>query len=235
MVGSCSCNNSLTSCAGTYHSYKDTLQLAFTRQPDASLTLAEVSNADFDFLYVTHGDRPQSVMALMFVEQGDLKWISSDQAMLITNNGRITKTLGFSNDLLKLTATTTDPIANWQAINEQSHWQRLVDWRAGEYGYSVSSSFKVETGHTINVFQQDIAVTKVIEYLDYATPANFLRFDQRWQNIFWFDASSGVLLQSKQLAPFTEPMQLIFVSKVARELAKQAQLSKAVKTEQPAA
>ncbi|CAM3863551.1 YjbF family lipoprotein [Rheinheimera salexigens] len=214
----------LTGCAGTYHSYKDTLKLAFTTQPDASLSYEEVTQAKFDFLYVSHGDRPQSVMALMFIEQGQLKWVSADEAMLITENGRIVKTLGFENDLLNVTAAISDPIINWQQISQQTSWTRLVDWSAGEYGYSVNSNFSVQTGHSLRFFQRDIAVTKVIEYLSYDSAANFLRFDQNWQNIFWFDATSGALLQSQQqLAPFTEPMQLTFISEIARELAKQPQ------------
>jgi hypothetical protein len=219
---------SLTACAGTYHAYKDTLRLAFTKQPDASLTLAEITAAKFDYLYVSHGERPQSVLALMFIEQGQLKWISADDAMLITEQGRIVKTLGFNNDLLTLTAATSDPIANWVKINPQTSWQRLLDWSAGEYGYSVNSYFEVQNGHSLQFFQHDIAVTKVIEYVSYDAPANYVRFDQDWQNIFWFDANSGALLQSQQqLAPFTEPMQLIFISQVARELAKQVSVQQA--------
>lgn len=214
---------SLTACAGTYHAYKDTLQLAFTQPADASLTLAEVTAANFDYLYVTHGERAQSVMALMFIEQDQLKWISADDAMLITEQGRIIKTLGFNNDLVTLTAATADPIANFNNIHSQTSWQRLVDWSAGEYGYNVTSYFEVQPGHNLQFFQHDIAVIKVIEYVSYDAAANYVRFDQDWQNIFWFDAKSGALLQSQQqLAPFTEPMQLVFISQVARELAKQA-------------
>lgn len=223
-LGSAALLLALSSCSGTYHAYKDTLKLAFTTQPDASLSLAEVAQAKFDYLYVTHGDRPQSVMALMFIEQDQLKWISADEAMLITNKGRIVKTLGFNNDLLNVASATTDPIANWQQISQQTSWTRLVDWSAGEYGYSVNSTFAIQTGQSLRFFQRDIAVTKVIEYLSYDAASNYLRFDQDWQNVYWFDAKSGVLLQSQQqLAPFTEPMQLTFISQVARELAKQSQ------------
>lgn len=212
----------LTSCAGSYHSYIDTLRLAFTTQPDASLTMAEVANSPFDFLYVTHGDRPQSITALMFIEQGQLKWISADEAMLITDKGRIVRTLGLNNDLQKLTAVTADPIANWRTINANTRWQRSVDWAADEYGYSVNSYFEVQTGHSLSFFQQQFAVTKVVEHLTYGPEKNYLRFDQDWQNVFWFDANSGALLQSEQqLAPFTEPMRLIFISQIVRELAQQ--------------
>ncbi|MGI5308747.1 YjbF family lipoprotein [Rheinheimera sp. WS51] len=225
---------SLTSCAGTYRAYKDTLQYAFTEQPDASLTLAEVVNSKFDYLYVKHGERPQSVLALMFLEQNQLKWISADQAMLIMEHGRIVRTLGFSNDLLVLSAAAVDPLANIESIDDNTQWQRQLDWAGGEYGYSVTSRFVVEPGHSLRLFDQDIAVTKVIEHLDYASPSNYLRFDQHWQNVFWFDAKSGLLLQSQQqLAPFTEPMQLTFISRVARQLAKTVTMPVAVTKPMP--
>ena len=212
---------SLASCAGTYRAYKDTLQYAFTEQPDASLTLAEVVNSKFDYLYVTHGKRPQSVLALMFIEQNQLKWIAADEAMLIIENGRIVKTHGFSNDLIYVFASSPDPVADLAKISTTTEWQRQLDWASGEYGYTVKSRFELETGHSLRFFEQDIAVTKVIEYLDYASPAKYVRFDQHWQNVFWFDANTGLLLQSQQqLAPFTEPMQLIFISRVARQLTK---------------
>ena len=38
----------LTACAGTYHSYIDTLKLAFADTPDAELSLAEVQQAHRD-------------------------------------------------------------------------------------------------------------------------------------------------------------------------------------------
>lgn len=209
----------LTACAGTYHSYIDNLQLAFAKADDVTLSLAEVINAPSDLLYVTHGERPRAVMALMFIEAGQHKWVSADKAMLIMEQGRIVRTLGFDRDLLYLTNTAADPIKQHSTLSTQSSWLRLADWQHGEYGYPLKSRFELVPGQQLEFFNRVLTTTMVIEYVSYQAEPNYLRFDGQWTNYFWFDSASGVLLKSEQtLAPFREPVSMTYISRIARSI-----------------
>lgn len=209
----------LTACAGTYRSYVDTLNLVFTATPDAELSLAEVQQSKYDLLYVTHGERPQAVMVLMYLEAGQHKWISADNAMLVMEQGRIVRTLGFAHDLLYLTNTISDPLSHKANIKPNSSWLRLADWKHGEYGYALKSRFEVMPAQELIVFQQKIDTIMIIEYVQYEDNANYLRFDGGWKNYFWFDSRTGTLLKSEQkLAPFWQPITMTYASRIARLL-----------------
>lgn len=209
----------LTACAGTYRSYVDMLDLAFTQTKDVELSLNDVKQAPSDLLYVRNGERSVAAMALYKMEGGQHKWVSADNAMLVMQQGRIVRTLGFSNDLLYLTNTASDPLLNITKINSDSSWLRLADWQSGEYGYAVRSQFEVVAGQTLRFFATDFNVTLVIEHLQYDNKSHYMRFDSNWQNRFWFDTTSGTLIKSEQtLAPFGEPISMTYISRIARLL-----------------
>lgn len=207
----------LSACSGTYYSYVDTLQLAFSSADDVDLTLQQVREAPSDLMYVSHGERSRAAMALLRLEEGQHKWVSADKALLIMEQGRIVRTVGFSNDLLYLSNTQADHIRHPDTINASSEWLRLADWQNGEYGYAIKSRFNVLPNQTLSFFGQSLITTKVTEQVTYASPANFLRFDKQWQNEFWFDTATGTLIKSEQqLAPFGERFEMTYISRIAR-------------------
>lgn len=209
----------LTACSGTYHTYVNNIKLALKTQPDVELSVEQVRQAKSDLLYVRHGERAQAALALLRVEAGQHKWLSADGALLVMEQGRVVRTLGFANDLLHLTNTAGDPLRNVTNIGPQTSWLRLADWRAGEYGYRLSSAFTVTPGQTLTFFGQQLETLLVTEQVQYLDRANFFRTENTWQNRFWFDAQSGTLIQSEQqLAPFWQPLQMTYISRIARLL-----------------
>ena len=209
----------LTACAGTYRSYIDMLDLAFTKTRDVELSLNDVEQAPSDLLYVRNGDRSVAAMALYKIEGGQHKWVSADNVMLIMQHGRIVRTVGFSNDLLYLTNTASDPLLSSTQINSDSNWLRLADWQSGEYGYALRSRFEVVPGQKLQFFEKDFSVTLIIEHLQYDNASDYMRFDGNWQNRFWFDSASGTLIKSEQtLAPFREPISMTYISRIVRLL-----------------
>ncbi|WP_243695487.1 YjbF family lipoprotein [Rheinheimera sp. D18] len=209
----------LSACAGTYNAYIDTLTLAFAKPTDISLTLADVQAAKSDLLYVKRGERSQAAMALLHIEAGQHKWVSGDKALLIIEQGRIVRTTGFSDNLLYLSNTGADAIRNVAAITPNSSWHRIADWQHGEYGYALQSTFLRQEQHALPFFQHSFDTILVTEDVYYASDANFLRTDRNWKNYFWFDTASGTLIKSIQtLAPFAEPIEMIYISRIARLL-----------------
>lgn len=209
----------LTACSGTYRTYVEMFELALKPQPDAVLSYSELTSDNPDYLYAKLGDQPRSVMGLLFIEQDQFKWTSANQVILVTEQGRIVRTSGLENDLIYTSNTLADPVK--AAAFTNASWGRMLDWEAGEYGYVVKSTFAVTENQFLTFFGQQIKVRKVVETLSYDTPSTYWRFDGVWQNIFWFDETSGKLLQSQQmLAPGMQPLELIFITEVARQLQK---------------
>ncbi|EHR42082.1 YjbF family lipoprotein [Alishewanella jeotgali] len=206
----------LSSCSGTYKAYIDLVKFAFTPVADVDVTWGELQQANNDLLYVRLGDAPRVALGLVFIDNNQLKWIDQNHAMLVTDNGRIIRTIGMENDLIFTSNVNSDPL---KSPVTGSRWLRGIDWQLGEYGYVVNSHFYVEKGHTLQYFGHDIAVIKVTEQLTYESPSRFWRFDQNWQNTFWLEQGSGTVLKTVQtLAPGHPALELVFISEIARHL-----------------
>ncbi|WP_372628019.1 YjbF family lipoprotein [Arsukibacterium sp.] len=209
----------LMSCSGTYRTYSDMLKLAFKETPDVQLPYSFLSDAPHDYLYVKQGERAQIAMGLMFVEREQLKWVSADRALLVTEHGRIVRTVGMANDLLYLTNLDNDPLKRKLNFAMAKPWLRLADWQQNEYGYQLRSTFQYGATELMTFFGVQLEVIPVIERVSYDNAANFVRFDDKWQNLFWLDAKSGEVLKSRQkLLPTGQQFELTFISKVVRQL-----------------
>lgn len=216
----------LSGCAGTYRAYVDSLSYAFLTPNDTSLSLAQVQASTTDLLYVRNGKRPQAVMALAFIENDEQKWLSADEALIVLANGRIIRTAGLTHDLLFTSNTAADPLALPLTKLNHARWQRFTDWKHGEYGYVIESDFAVGVSEVLTIEQQSVATIKVTERARLVTAPHFLRFDREWQNEYWFAADSGLLLKSRQqVAPYTETVELIFISRFARAVSFETSLS----------
>ena len=100
----------LGACSSTQHAYLDTLKLALRSVDDATLSLTEVKQSDYDLIYIQVDDRARATMVLAYLEHGQHKWLSGDHALLVVEQGRIVRTLGFDNDLHYVSNRSLDPI-----------------------------------------------------------------------------------------------------------------------------
>lgn len=206
----------LSACSGTYSSYVDTVKLFLTPSSDITLTFGQLANTH-DFLYVRNGGNARVALGLRFIEQGQLKWVSADNVMLVTEQGRITRTLGLANDLIFISNKQNDPLKIARMAG--SNWLRATDWQSGEYGLVIESRFSEVYSDELFFFGTTIPVKKIVETLRMRDkPANW-RFDGEWQNTFWLDSQTGTVLKSvQQLAPGIAPFELVYISEIVRNL-----------------
>lgn len=207
----------LGGCSGTYKAYKETLSYAFNPPSDIQLTLDQVKASGADLLAYRYGEQRQVVLALAFIEHNQQKWLSEDNAVVVLQHGRVVRTAGFKQNLLFVTAAQADPLSS--GLNELagSSWQSLTDWQHDEYGYRVQSQFGQLHAETLEMLGQTFQVYKVTETLTYKNKSQFWRFDQQWQNQYWFEQGSGILLKSRQqYAPFQPVSEMLFLSRAAR-------------------
>lgn len=206
----------LSACSGTYMTHYENLKLAFATPPDPTPSLDEINNSDADLALIKIGERSLARIALAYQENGINKWVSADNAMLVIMHGHIVKTHGFNNDLLYMSDTDKMPLYSGKL--HLNSWERLVDWDQGEYGYSVTSVFSELPGvERIDILGKSFAVRVILEQATYADPEGQWRTGASWENRFWFDEQTGILLQSSQkLSPFSDRFDIQYISRAVR-------------------
>lgn len=204
----------LTGCSSTVRSYSQTLKLAFVPSEGASLTKNELASRDSDALYAKVGALPNAVLSLAFLENGQQKWISADEAMLVLENGRLVKSTGFQNDLLFQQALSEDPLVQYMhKIQVGQTWQSLSDWSVGyETGYITQYKIVDTTVQQLELLEHTFQTKLVVEEVTFAN-------GEKAENQFWYELNSGRLIKSRQtLAPFWPLVELVHISTAGRLL-----------------
>lgn len=207
----------LAGCSQKFNDVNDTMKLALFGEPDAVKSHEDIQYLPYASIYAKVNDGPQAFMVLALAEPiisgtlgnhsntasesqpMQLKWLSADKAMLVTEHGRIVKTLNMAQgNLVASTSNTKDPLSmGLHNATTPMHWQRTVDWQPGyHFGYQLDSVFKRQGEQVILINEQPVTALYVTESVTVETLA--LSYD----NEFWIDATNGRVLKTKQkIAP----------------------------------
>lgn len=214
---------SLTSgCGGTYHAYYQTLQIAFSKQINAEKSLENVKKSEVDIISVKRGDRPAAIMALAYLENGQHKWVSSDNAMLVLEKGRIIRTLGLRDNQLYVSNTDSDPLKSLPnlitTINQTKTqtWFRKTDRTSDEYGYPLKSIFSQPHQDTLKELSLNIETILYVEFVNYSAPSNYIRLDNHWENHFWYAKNGDLIKSIEKISPLSESLEITYLSRIAR-------------------
>lgn len=212
----------VSGCSGTYHAYYQTLKIAFSEQEDVEMTLIDVQQSRIDVISVKRGNRPNAIMALAYIENGQNKWISSDNAMLILEKGRIIRTLGLNENLLYTSNTDLDPLKSLPYLPmtksepKNQTWSRIIDRSDDEYGYLLESNFSLGQVDNLQALNLNISTTLYFEIVSFQAPANYLQLNNSWKNQYWY-AKNGELIKSiQQVSPLSESLEITYLSRIAR-------------------
>jgi hypothetical protein len=137
----------------------DTLIASVDTNEGDQLTKQQATDSPFASAYVSINDNPKILMALAFVEtnpesgQTQMKWISSDRGMIVTENGRIVKTLSLpktniasiSSNILTKPITSTHSITGYYDWPEEKHYGYIADVSAQDKGEETFSNVLMST------------------------------------------------------------------------------------------
>ncbi|MGF1726755.1 YjbF family lipoprotein [Photobacterium nomapromontoriensis] len=205
----------LSGCSQKFNDVNDTMQLALFGNADATLSAERISHLPYASIYATVDNGPQAFMVLALAEPTatfgnnqtkpnnitppTLKWLSSDNGMLITQAGRLIKTLNLPlGNLLSVSSAQVDPLINGLHLpNTARTWTRTIDWQPGYHaGYRVTSHFEQHPNQIIMINQQPKETLYFTELV--AVEA----LDVTFVNAFWLDPTTGNVIKSHQkLAP----------------------------------
>ncbi|WP_285277955.1 YjbF family lipoprotein, partial [Klebsiella pneumoniae] len=92
------------------------------------LTDDELQNMPYASQYMQLNDGPQLFVVLAFDENGQQKWVTQDQATIVTQYSRIVKTLLGGDNLLEVNNLAADPLSKPNQITDGASWTRTMGW-----------------------------------------------------------------------------------------------------------
>jgi len=205
----------LTACSPTQQTYRQNIQLYFDTNRDIELSNDAINNSSVDLILVKNGQRAKATMALAFIENGRYKWVSADNAVIISENGRIVRMVGFKQNLMHVSNLASDPIKTMvRTYTQEQSWNRYIDTELGDIGAELHSQLRSNDSVTLIIQGAEFSTIKIEEHVEYKS-AVFGK--HQWTNTFWFDRNSKQLLKSIQkVAPNMDSIDITYVSRALR-------------------
>lgn len=181
----------LQACSATTKGLGHSLWDSMFGTPGVHLTDDELQNMPYASQYMQLNDGPQLFVVLAFDENGQQKWVTQDQAMLVTRNGRLIKTTGLQDNLLQTGNLDADPLKSPGQIRDGASWTRLMGWTEHQQvRYATARSQFSWEGRDSLKTGSDITPVRVLK--------ETVTTDQaRWHNRYWID-EDGQIRRSEQ-------------------------------------
>ncbi len=154
-----------------------------------------------------------------------LKWYSSDNEMIITESGRVIKTVNLSNkNLTSSYSKDPDPLSlNVLKPETPKTWIRYINWREPAErpdltptlysDYKLQSQFYIQGRQVININGNEISTIYVTE--EVTAP----QLSTSYTNQYWLSPDSGLVLASNQkIAPTMPYIELQLLKAFSGEL-----------------
>lgn len=163
-----------------------------TGRDGVSLTDDEIHNMPYASQYMTLNHGPQLFVVLAFSEDGQQKWVTQDQAVVITQHGRLIKTTGLGDNLLQVGNLDADPLKAPGQIRDGAGWTRVMGWTEHQQvRYATArSQFHWQGSESLKT-GSDITAVRVLEETVTTDRAS-------WTNRYWID-SDGQIRRSEQM------------------------------------
>ena len=162
---------------------------------DITVADQQIQALPYSTMYLRLNEGQRIFVVLGYIEQEQSKWLSQDNAMLVTHNGRLLKTVKLNNNLLEVTNSGQDPLRNALAIKDGSRWTRDILWSEDNHFRSatLSSTFSFAGLETLNIAGRNVLCNVWQEEVTSTRP------EKQWQNTFWVDSATGQVRQSRQM------------------------------------
>lgn len=195
----------LQACTPSQRSVGDTFEQALFGQDDVTIPDAKIASlpAPYGSIYLRLPQVPRMYVA-GYHEDGLDYWVTSDQVVFITQNGRLIKSLGYRDNLLSVSNLQQDPLLNAKDLHDGASWTRTVRWteKGNPLSSVVTSRFSQQGSEVLNLAGK--AVVCQVWQEDVSLQAT----GDSWKNTFWVDASSGQVRQSKQMLGAVLPVEI---------------------------
>lgn len=118
----------LQACSATTKELGNSLWDSLFGTPGVQLTDDDIQNMPYASQYMQLNGGPQLFVVLAFAEDGQQKWVTQDQATLVTQHGRLVKTLLGGDNLIDVNNLAADPLIKPAQIVDGATWTRTMGW-----------------------------------------------------------------------------------------------------------
>jgi hypothetical protein len=154
----------------------------------------QISKIPYATISAKIGRGPKSLLVLGKVEHQNLHWISSDNAVLVTANGRVVQTAGFPVNLIKTRFHGRDP------VNRQLHLSHLQKRTVREIDSDAKMRFSIPVFSEFErIGERKIKIAGVeIETVLVRETNSTKTVNWSFTNYFWADIYDGFIWKSRQ-------------------------------------
>ncbi|MFW1432018.1 YjbF family lipoprotein [Vibrio parahaemolyticus] len=193
-------------CTQKFNDVSATVQEAYGNYIDVEMSSDEINAVPYASAYLRLGNQKQVFVVLAFAEQNplngkiQLKWVSADKAMIVTENGHIVKTIGLQNgDLAGVYGDVPDFSSDSASVNYALSYDWATQYRYG-FPARVTRSY---SGQETLTTPMSSATTNV-----YKETVEFSSLSHGIENIYWVDELGQVVKTLQYLGPNMIPVEL---------------------------
>lgn len=195
----------LSACTQKFNDVNATLDEALFGAEDVALISDKIAELPYASSFVRINDGAQLFMVLAFAEPNpatgvmQLKWLSSDKAMIVTENGRVVKTLGLAQANLQLIEPNTKTAPSFaELLQKQTSRNASYSWKTTNhylYHYQADITPIISTSERITTPLWQKQTTLVYETI------NIKSWDTSFTNRYWVDEQGDVVKSVQYLGP----------------------------------
>ncbi|NOH20132.1 YjbF family lipoprotein [Vibrio cyclitrophicus] len=206
----------LAGCSQQFQDVNSTFDEAFFGSSDVELSKEYIQNLPYSSIYAEVNDQGKIFMVLAYVGENpqtgaeQLKWMSSDKAMIVTENGRIVQTLWLPYE--NLSGLVFQPLDTFSSGNHSpadssaafdvsanpgaQKWQVVYDWQPNyRFGYKANITRTYAGNETVETPLASIDTKKFQEKIQ------FPMLEQDITNEYWVDSKGKVVKTIQYLGP----------------------------------
>ena len=191
-------------CTQKFNDVSATVQEAYGNYIDVELTPEEIEAVPYASAYLKIGSQKQVFVVLAFAElnpltgQTQLKWVSADKAMVVTENGHIVKTIGLQTTNL---AGIYGDVPAYSAPSVQ--YSLSYDW-ADKYRYGFPAKVQRSRQGKETVITPISSTTTDV----YKEVVTFTSLEKTVENQYWVNGKGEVVKTRQHLGPNMVPIEL---------------------------
>ncbi|MGF1710725.1 YjbF family lipoprotein [Vibrio kagoshimensis] len=198
----------LFGCSQRFKDINATAYEAIYGSDDVQITTSYIQDLPYSSMFAEINEQGKIFMVLAYAEANpktqvqQLKWMSSDRAMVTTENGRVVQTLLLPYENL-VSIENNAPNFDLSANPKSQQWQSSYDWQP-EYRF----------GYTADIVRSyigsDVVTTPItsIETKKYIETVSFPALDAEIENIYWVDSNGRVVKTIQSIGPSMTQLEL---------------------------
>ncbi|HHF3033368.1 TPA: YjbF family lipoprotein [Vibrio diabolicus] len=196
----------LFGCTQKFNDVSATVQEAYGNYIDVEMTSEEINAVPYASAYLKLGNQKQVFVVLAFAERNplngkiQLKWVSADKAMFVTENGHIVKTIGLQNGDL---AGVYGDVPDFSSDSASMSYTLSYDWvKQYRYGFPANVN-RFYAGKETLTTPISNTMTDV-----YKEVVEFSSLSQSVENYYWVNEQGQVVKILQHLGPNMIPVEL---------------------------